>query len=99
LDEKTSSPLGLLVGGRVLNGLDTLGLLTLSRFGGGDDGAVASWGRGKKKFKGSQPAQANFERRGGRRTLRTMLKERRARLAWGTYLGEEEAWRVRMGDG
>lgn len=28
----------------------------------------------------------NFDRRGGLRTLRYMLKERRARLACGTYL-------------
>jgi hypothetical protein len=42
-------------------------------------------GRGKKNASGLRPI-LSLERRGGWRTLRYMLKERRARLACGTYL-------------
>lgn len=42
-------------------------------------------GRGKRSERGLS-INLNFERRGGLRTLRYMLKERRARLACGTYL-------------
>lgn len=41
--------------------------------------------RGKRSERGLS-INLNFERRGGLRTLRYMLKERSARLACGTYL-------------
>lgn len=44
---------------------------------------VCSGGRGKKKLIGFQ---ANWDRNGGFRTLRTILNDLKARLAWGTYL-------------
>lgn len=54
----------------------------------GEEGVevYCSFGRGKKNLRG---LRGNLERRGGLRTLRYMLKERRARLECGTYLGCE----------
>jgi hypothetical protein len=95
-EEKISSPRGLVVGGILGIGRTADG--ERERIvGGGDEerGEVACEpefervcsfsGRGKSSERGLS-INLNFERRGGLRTLRYMLKERSARLACGTYL-------------
>lgn len=84
-----SSPRGFAAGGMGAIGRDVdadlaRGLAT----GVGDverDEVAGAWssGLGKKNASGFH---ANWDRKGGLRTFRYMLKERRARFAWGTYL-------------
>jgi hypothetical protein len=88
-----SSPRGLLLGGIGAMGtgtaseeVDVVGVVVSGRGGEGWRapfwvGGAVGGGRGKNKPKG---LNGNFERSGGWRTLRYMLKDRRALLACGT---------------
>lgn len=85
-----SSPRGFEAGG--MGEIGTEELRFVARFGEGErrredgdegDGVDEGDGRGKRKEKG---LNGSLERNGGWRTLRYMLKFRKARLAWGTYL-------------
>lgn len=91
-----SSPRGLVAGGIV--GIGRVAEGERERIvGGGDEergevacepdfgGGRSFSGRGKSNESGLS-INLNFERRGGLRTFRYMLKERKARLACGTYL-------------
>ena len=84
--EKMSSPRGFCAGGMVGMGSVPVGLFDRALLGERERGRVAasSSGRSKRKERG---LLRNLVRSGGRRTFRNMLKERRARFAWGTYLG------------
>lgn len=88
-DEKMSSPRGFAAGGigaigREIDADLARGLAVCVGDIDRDEVAiVGSLGLGKKKESGFH---ANLDAKGGLRTLRYMLNERRARFAWGTYL-------------
>lgn len=80
-----SSPRGFVVGGMGEIGTEEELRELGDRVGddGRGEGAVGDGGRGNRKARG---LRGNFDRKGGLRTFRYMLKERRALFACGTYL-------------